>query len=634
MFHFCLEGYQGSSTVIACRECKTGNGGNDHYRCSLRDNPDYVCCEIRTTDLFFGYFLLQRSANEELQLLRPSLVNYLNLLALSIENDRQKEHLQTLNTNLQQEIILRKQVEDLLRKKEEQTARIMEGTDEGLWEHDLTTGLIKYDENWQKVLGYEPGETNFNDHWLANNIHPEDRAFLQKAFTDYIEGRAQYYELEYRIRTKTGGWKWVWTRGINLYNGKDNKPVKLGGTNRDITVYRETKEALRVSNEQLAAAQKRAEILKLQKLESLGSMAGGIAHDFNNLLAAILSYVQLVRFKLKKGLDGSKDLQTVEKITLEAAKLTKQLLTFAKGGLPVKRAAKLGVLLKETTKFTLCGKPVKCNYVLPSDLWTVDIDNGQIGQVIQNVVLNAYQAMPQSGKITISALNEKVFPENEMQLQAGNYVKVEIEDEGVGISEEDLTKIFDPYFTTKEKGNGLGLASSYYIMKNHGGFIGVRSKPGSGSIFYLYLPVSKQQPTPGKKKDLPLTKGKGRILLMDDEPLIRNSLREFLESCGYSVAVTKDGWEAVKLFEKKRKNSTPFDLVILDLTVPGGMGGKEAVQHILALDPNAKVVVFSGYSDDSVLADYRKYGFYDMITKPFRLEELSVKIENALNFSS
>ncbi len=629
--HFCLRELQHTSTIFACAGIKNGNVCPN---CSLRNNPDFISFEIKTAESFYGYLLLERSADEEYQALQPSLVNYLNMLAFSIENDRQKQRLQTLNRHLQQEIVSRKKIEQLMREKEEWTSRILEGTDEGLWECDLRTGVIKFDRNWQKVLGYKPGEIIFTQNWLASRVHPEDLPLVDQALADYLEGRAQYYEVECRIRAKTDEWKWVWSRGVGLAYDVENKPAKLGGTIRDITIYRRTEEALSASEEKLAAAQKRAEALKIQKLESLGILAGGIAHDFNNLLTAILAHVQLAGVKLQKGLDGRENLQIVEKITMEASKLTKQLQAFTKGGLPVKQAANLSALLKETVKFTLCGTAVRCDFDLPDDLWTVDIDNGQIGQVIQNIVLNACQAMPKGGVIMISATNEEVPPENDMELKAGKYVKVAIKDEGVGIPEENLTKIFDPYFTTKEAGSGLGLASSYYILKNHGGFLGVYSKVGSGSTFYFYLPVTTAQPAPAPQKLIPVVNGKGRILIMDDQPLIRNSLRDFLSGCGYRVTVAKDGWEAVKIYKENRENATPFDLVLLDLTIPGGMGGKEAVQYILALDPHAKVIVFSGYSDDPVLADYRKYGFYDTITKPFRFEELSVKIENALQASS
>ncbi len=372
-------------------------------------------------------------------------------------------------------------------------------------------------------------------------------------------------------------------------------------------------------------------LLRMQKLESLGMLASGIAHDFNNLLAAILSNVELAVFKLEKGQDGRKELQAIEKATLKAAKITKQLMAFAKGGAPVKQPAKLAEIIKETAEFALRGATVKCQYFLPADLWPVEVDGDQISQVIQNLMLNAYQAMPDGGVIKVSARNVVVSPQNPMWLRPGHYVRVEIEDQGAGIPAEMLTKVFDPYFTTKEEGHGLGLSSSYYIIQNHDGYLGVQSRVGEGSTFYFYLSAATAKPAveqEGKKSIYP--QGKGKVLLMDDEPMIRSTLREYLERCGYEIVVVKDGSEAVNLYAQEKKNQAPFDLVILDLTVPGGMGGKEAVRHILALDPEAKVVASSGYSDDPVMSEYQKFGFCGVLSKPFKMKELCAKIKGLL----
>jgi PAS domain S-box-containing protein len=529
-----------------------------------------------------------------------------------------------------QEIVVKEEQEAVIRQNEARIKAIMEETDEGLWEWDLTTGRIEYDENWQRILGYEPGEISFNYYWLKEHTHPAHRHLLIKALRDYVEGVKKYYELEYRIKTKAGEWRWVWTRGISLTDNKKNTPFKLTGTNRDITVYRETQEALQASVEELAAEKSRSEMLKIQKLESLGILAGGIAHDFNNLLAAILSNVQLVSCKLTRGMDGSADLKAVENATLKAANLTKQLLAFSKGGTPVKQTAVLSEIITETVEFVLRGSSVRCEYNFPADLWAVEIDGGQISQVIQNLVINACQAMPGGGVIKVSVSNQVVPPGNEMMLSAGNYVKVEIKDQGKGIPAEDLTRIFDPYFTTKKKGNGLGLSSCYYILKNHDGYIGVRSQVGTGSTFYFYLPALLENCISLKKADPLVTQGHGRILLMDDEPLIRDSVREFLESCGYQVLVAEDGWTAVGLYKQMKEALTPFDVVIMDLTIPGGMGGKEAVKHILSLDPQARVIVSSGYSNDPVMSDYQRYGFCNVVTKPYRMEELSEKIKESM----
>lgn len=391
------------------------------------------------------------------------------------------------------------------------------------------------------------------------------------------------------------------------------------------------REGLERLNQQLAAEKELTTLLKMQKLESLGMLASGIAHDFNNLLAAVLANVQLAAVKLEKGLDGRKEIQAIEKATSKAAKLTKQLMAFAKGDTPVKQPAKLAEIIKETAEFTLRGATVKCRYLLPADLWPVEVDGDQISQLIQNLILNAYQAMPDGGVIKVSARNEVVSPGNRMWLRPGPYVRVEIEDQGTGIPPELLTKIFDPYFTTKKDGHGLGLSSSYYIIQNHDGYLGVKSRVGEGSTFYFYLPATTAQPVEEEKGIKPqCLQGKGKILLMDDEPLIRASLRENLERCGYEVVIAKDGSEAVHLYTQGQKNQTPFDVVILDLTVPGGMGGKEAVRHILALDPDAKVVASSGYSEDPVMTDYRKFGFCGVVTKPFKMEELYAKIKGLL----
>lgn len=628
--HLCLPGYISQSFISGeCQRCKARQTVKEYlpFSCPLINRPDIVTYAIKTADFYFGYLLLSEKEVYKKPLLMALVFNYINLLALSLENSIRRDQLQALNKDLEAQIETKEKMRALLQQNEERIKAIMEGTDEGLWEYDFATGKIEFDENWQRILEYKPGEIEYNLKWLEASIHPDHRLRLAQAFEDYLRKKTKYCDVEYKIKTKSGEWKWVWSRGIALTYDENNKPLKLTGTNRDITLYQKTKEALEASVKQLALEKERANMLKMQKLESLGILAGGIAHDFNNLLSVILANLQLAEFKLAKGQDATKELKTVEKATLRAAKLTKQLLAFSKGGAPVKQTAALHEIITETAEFALKGTPVKIEYFLPPDLWAVEIDTGQISQVLQNLLLNAYQAMPEGGTVKISARNEVLPPENGMMLQPGNYVMVAVEDEGVGIPEEILTKIFDPYFTTKEKGNGLGLASSYYIIKNHGGYIGVSSQVGSGSTFYIYLPASDKKPEAktGRKKHL-LKEERKRILLMDDEPLLRNSVKEFLEDHGHEVQVAAEGREAVALYKKGREMKAPFDVVIMDLTIPGGMGGKEAARQILVLDPKAKIIVSSGYSDDPVLAKHTKYGFCDVITKPFPLEELYEKI--------
>ncbi|HHT49747.1 MAG TPA: PAS domain-containing protein [Firmicutes bacterium] len=544
--------------------------------------------EIRTAGSVFGYLLLPPRGVIRQPRLRSLLLNYLNLLALSLESTSYKEGLERANQQLKAEITERKKIEQRLRQNEQWVSAIMEGTDEGLWEWDATTGTIKYDQNWQRILGYQPGEVVFHQEWFRRNIHPQDWPVVDKAIHDYLKGEKKYIEAEFRFKTKSGAWKRVWSRGICLAKDAAGNPLRLSGTNWDFTLYHQTEEALQASVQELAAEKERSSLLKMQKLESLGILASGIAHDFNNLLAAILSNVQLAAFKWEKGLDGRKDLHAVEKAILKAAKLTKQLMAFAKGGAPIKQPAKLANIIKETAEFALRGATVKCQYLLPSNLWPVEIDGDQISQVIQNLMLNAYHAMPDGGVIRISAHNVVVSPQNRMGLRPGNYVRVEIEDQGTGIPAEMISKIFDPYFTTKKEGNGLGLSTSYYIIQNHDGYLGVQSRMGEGSTFYFYLPATERPVVAKKGKKASHLQGKGKVLLMDDEPLIRASLQEYLEGCGYETVVVKDGAAAVALYTREKKNQAPFDVVILDLTVPGGMGGERSGPPYFEFGPGGK----------------------------------------------
>ncbi|NLM38029.1 MAG: response regulator [Firmicutes bacterium] len=610
-------------------------GGNNRVLVEgpLKSQGEKVYCRIRTAESCFGHLCLPQSWVQANPSFYGLILNYLNLLTLSLESTRYKQCLEAANQQLKNEIMEKEKIEAILRQNEQWVKVTMEGTDQGLWEWDATTKKFKFDDNWQRILGYEPGEMVFNSEWLEKSVHSDDWPQLEQSLKRTKDGMEKYIEMEYRIKTKAGEWKWVSSRGFCLGNDETGgaKPVKLSGTNRDITLYRQTQDALQASVRELAAERERAELLKMEKLESLGILASGIAHDFNNLLAAILSNVQLAIFKWKKGLNGIKDLESVEKAALKASKLTQQLMAFAKGGAPVKQPARLGEIIMETAEFALRGASVRCRYLLPAGLWPMAVDGDQISQVIHNLILNAYHAMPDGGVITVSARNVNVPPQNRMRLRPGRYVRVEIEDQGVGIPNENLTKIFDPYFTTKKEGNGLGLSSSYFIVQNHDGYLGVISQPGIGSIFYFYLPATEEEPAAEDgKENLEPPLRKCKVLLMDDESLIRTSLREYLEACGYDAVEAKDGLEAVMLFQEERKKNAPFDVVILDLTVPGSMGGKEAVRQILTVEPKAKVIASSGYHDDPVMLEPWKFGFCDVVFKPFKVEVLCEKLKNLL----
>ncbi len=365
------------------------------------------------------------------------------------------------------------------------------------------------------------------------------------------------------------------------------------------------------------------EILRSANLESLGILAGGIAHDFNNILMVATLNIYLAKTRLNPEAESFVILTEAEEALLQAKNLTQQLLTFAKGGSPIMRTSNISELIKNSAQFVLRGSNVRCEFFLSEDLRTVEIDEGQISQVINNLIINAVQAMPDGGVIKLHAENINIDEEHFLSIKSGDYVKISIRDQGTGIPKEHLKKIFDPYFTTKQKGSGLGLSTSYSIIKNHGGYINVNSDLRKGSTFFIYLPASKNAVQ--IKEDFKQLKpsGGGRILVMDDKDEIRKTVGKMLTHLGYETEFAKDGVEAIDLYKKAKDAGQPFDIVIMDLTIPGGMGGKEAIQKLIAIDHGVKAIVSSGYSSDPIMANYKEYGFKGVITKPYTIKELN-----------
>lgn len=382
------------------------------------------------------------------------------------------------------------------------------------------------------------------------------------------------------------------------------------------------------------------ELQKTDKLESVGILAGGIAHDFNNFLAAILGNLAFIKRSFKPEDKLYKNLTDAEMACLHARSLTQQLLTFSKGGAPIKRATSINELLRETTTFALRGSNVRCQFDLPQNLWLADIDEGQISRVVNNLVINAQQAMPAGGILKVKAENIALHSGQEswqgVLLEPGSYVKISITDQGVGIPREYLSRIFDPYFTTKQEGSGLGLAVSYAIVKNHNGYITVDSEQGVGTTFDLYLPapISTEQEANRVEVDsnkAATAKTKLRVLVMDDQELIRELIYDLLTDEGHLVTLTKDGTEAIASYKEALQAQEPFNAVIMDLTVPGGMGGQEAIKHLKQLNPDVRVIVSSGYSNDPVTSHYRDYGFVGVVPKPFDLDDLLRVLYTATN---
>lgn len=368
------------------------------------------------------------------------------------------------------------------------------------------------------------------------------------------------------------------------------------------------------------------EMLKISKLDSLSLLAGGIAHDFNNILTGIIGNISLA--KIQAGHDSKvyETLSRAEEVSFLARELTKQLQSFSRGGCGEKKTRELKTLIMESADFIARGTSSRCEFKICDDLWPAEINEGQFGQVITNVAINSIQAMPEGGIITISADNFVMEGSGVLPVKPGKYVRISVRDTGHGISPDIIQKIFDPYFTTKAKGSGLGLATVYSIVKNHGGHVTAESAPGGGTTFQLFFPAAvekKERPACGPREDGSVQKCRGRILFMDDEEQIRDVTAQLLTHMGFEVRPASDGAEALSEYKKAKEGGAPFDMVIMDLTVPGGMGGVEAIKKLVEYDPKAIAIAASGYSDDhEVTANYRKHGFLAFIPKPFKIQDL------------
>ncbi len=387
-----------------------------------------------------------------------------------------------------------------------------------------------------------------------------------------------------------------------------------------VLVFRDVTEKLKTDKE----------LLKIKKLESIGTLAGGIAHDFNNILTAIFGNLELAKLELHKDHPAHTYIEIANQALDKATSLTKQLLTFSKGGEPILEAADIKPILRETVQFNLTGSKIIPEFEISDALWLVKVDKGQFGQVIANLTINAKEAMPDGGKLYVKAENIENPSEISKPLSTNRYIKIIIKDEGIGIHQNYLDKIFDPYFTTKQKGSGLGLAIVHSIITKHNGYITVNSRPAEGTSFSIYLPAegksrktNKSEAPPNKTtiSDIPTY----NILIMDDEEMVRNVAVAMLKSIGHRVEAVSDGRKAVERYRESIENN-PFDIVIMDLTVPGGMGGKEAAREILNINPEAIIIVTSGYFTDPVMAHYSKYGFKGRIVKPFRINNLKKEI--------
>lgn len=397
-----------------------------------------------------------------------------------------------------------------------------------------------------------------------------------------------------------------------------------GGTAGVVVAFRDISDERKLEEERVRAS----------RLESVGVLAGGIAHDFNNILTILLGNLSLVQRMLVEGQgEGVDDLLEEARLAGDRARdLTLQLLTFSKGGAPIRKAASIDELLRQSASFALRGSNVRCEIDIATDLRPVRADKGQLSQVVNNLIINADQAMPKGGQIEIGAANVDLEDRHDIPITGRWAVGIWIRDHGVGIPEEHLDRIFDPYFTTKQSGNGLGLATSYAVVQKHEGLLRVESQLGVGTTFYVYLPTTEHPVEGDGPDDDDLAHGAEttRALIMDDEESMLILARRMLEHLGYRVEVAQHGEEALELFDQARASDDAFGVAILDLTIPGGMGGRETARRLLDLDPELPLIASSGYSNAPVMADHLEHGFCAILPKPYDLQQLAKVVSSVL----
>jgi len=514
------------------------------------------------------------------------------------------------------DITLRKQAETALRESEERSVLAQRVGHVGVFDWNRTADRIFWSAESEEIFGLSHGTfAGSYPSWL-DAVAPEDRACLDAFIQAWLRSDREDDRTEYRVLHPDRSERWVETKG-HVFRDPRGKPERMIGTHLDVTVRKQAEK----------------DRLVLGKLESTGILAGGIAHDFNNLLAGILMSLETIESNPSSPEDMVLALLDAKHAVSAARALTQQLITFARGGVAIRQITDLGRLLHESAPLALSGSSVRSEILVEPDLWPAEVDVSQIGQVVRNLVLNAREAMPAGGVVSLRAENVVLGSGPGPAVEPGKYIRIRIADHGGGIPADVLPKIFDPYFSTKlrgkQKGMGLGLTICHSVVQKHAGAIAVESTRGTGTTFDVFLPAARQiaAEKPSVKLD---TRRRGRILVMDDEQVVRSNLGRVLKQAGWETELVADGESAVDIYAKARQEGRCFDAVILDLTVRGAMGGKEAVDALRALDPTVRAVVMSGHSEDLVMQSYADYGFKGALTKPFDRKSLLDELARVL----
>ncbi len=502
--------------------------------------------------------------------------------------------------------------EEVLRERQEQWDRFSAATSNVLWNWNLADDTVERNVSLQAVFGYAARDVRPTAEWWIERLHPQDRVKVLGAFEAALEGREETFSYTYRFRRRDGSYATVRDR-VYFLRDQDGRAYRALGAMSDIT-------------EQV---RREEQVMRANNLESLGLLAGGIAHDFNNQLTSVLARAEMAELRADDPAEVRKLAQQIIRAVERASGLTRQLLTFSKGGTPERRAVSLEELVREHVTFSLRGSSTEVVFRFERPLWSADVDPGQIGQVIQNLVLNANQAMGKGGELVIETRNV-ALADGHGSARDGRLLELTVTDNGPGIPKDILRRIFDPYFTTKPEGHGLGLSICHSIVERHGGSITVKSALGEGTTFTIRLPAT-DAPRRATGPETRLRSGSGRVLVVDDLEDVRLSLTQLLEALSYRVTAVRDVEEAVAATRAAIAAGAPYDVVLTDLTIPGTAGGTEVLRRVKELAPGVRVVVVSGYTDDPVLARHKAHGFDANLSKPVRMRALSSTLARLLD---
>lgn len=562
-----------------------------------------LCRELRAAPNGDEFFILLVTARDDTQDLEQALEAGANdYLTKPLDSARLNVRLSVAERRIRA-LIERNQARAELQETVRKMTDILEKTSDGFFAVDRDWKFTFINRQAEKLLGRHREDLIGKDFWME---FPE---FTRDAFEkNYRRAMSEQVAVEFEASDESGQ---VWFELLAYPSG--------GGVSvflRDVT------ERKRVEEERLTTG----------KLESLGTLAGGIAHDLNNILTVISGNIGLAQIEAPGTSPGLHSfLSRAGEAAQHAAQLSNQLLTFSKGGTPLKRVASISDLVPQAAEFSLHGSNLRAELAVPDDLWRSAVDPAQIEQVINALIINAREAMPRGGTVRVSASNIEIDTESGIPIRAGRYVKVQVADNGGGIDAKSVPKIFDPYFTTKPSASGLGLSISYSVVKKHGGVLQLEDTSPDGSTFAFYLPATDaepQMPQPTLANEI-FSFNHQRVLVMDDEAAIRDLTSELLGTLGYEVTAVPDGAEALKTYEDAMRNGENFQAVILDATIRGGMGGVATIERLRDLDPNVTAIICSGYSDEAALAEFLTYGFRAALPKPFTRHELANVLQRA-----